>query len=199
MRKNRDSGKKFRMFMVIFVAFIMFGSIFSIIFFGFSGGTTSQSNKITYNGFDLTFANNQWSTTVNDIPAAFIFPPNDLELLIVDNNAITLLKNQAQVDITSDFNDIFAEPIAIAEFQMEIILNQFSVFSRFGFINATENNFPVITCSKATQFVPVIYFKSGNFTQISLEGSCVIAEFASPNDAIRVKDRLLYGMLGIIN
>ena len=76
-------------------------------------------------------------------------------------------------------------------------LNNFNIFIRSGF-TTPQNNFPVLSCDDATEFVPVVYFKSGNFTKISLENNCILAEAAAHADVIRLKDRLVYGILGII-
>src|SRR3989339_224583 len=46
--------------------------------------------------------------------------------------------------------------------------------------------------------VPVVYFRHGNATSIHLENDCIIAEAAENAGFIMVKDRLLYGMLGVI-
>ena len=97
-----------------------------------------------------------------------------------------------------DINDTFAEGIALAEYQMGITLSNFDVFTRNGFTNQTKYNAPIITCSDATNFVPVIYFAKGNATKIYMEGSCVIAQAGNHADVIRLKDRLVYGILGII-
>src|SRR5436189_228080 len=50
----------------------------------------------------------------------------------------------------------------------------------------------------AYQNVPVIYFKAANATQIITNGSCIIAQAATPADFIKTKDRILYGLLGVM-
>ena len=44
----------------------------------------------------------------------------------------------------------------------------------------------------------MLYFKEGNQTRIYTDGNCVIAEASQSFDMTRLKDRLLYGILGII-
>ena len=192
MRKQ-DKSDRTKKFMVYFIGFIMISSVFGVIFFGFSNGGAS----IKYNEFKFFNRGNFWSTTIDGREAMFTYLPSDLEPIPAEYNAISNLKNKIQIDVTSDFNDTFAEGIALAQYQMGITLGNFNVFARPGFTTA-EQNFPVITCNSSTQFVPVIYFKSSNVTRISMENKCIIAESATQADAIRLKDRLVYGILGII-
>jgi hypothetical protein len=57
--------------------------------------------------------------------------------------------------------------------------------------------YPYVDCSNATTMLPVILIKSGNITQAVLQGNCVVLESVE-NSAIALKDRVLYGVLGVI-
>jgi len=194
MRKHHDRADKAKKFMVYFIGFIMVSSVFGVIFFGFGSGGASTK----YNGFKFFNRGDFWSTNIGGREAMFTYFPLEIEPISADDAAINRLRNSPQIDITSDFNDTFAEGIALAQYQMGITLSNFDVFARSGFTNQTSYNAPMITCSNATNFVPVIYFKHGNTTKIYMEGSCVIAEAGNHADVIRLKDRLVYGILGII-
>jgi hypothetical protein len=50
----------------------------------------------------------------------------------------------------------------------------------------------------SSAYVPVIYFKYGNSTRIDFDNNCIIAEASSNVDFVRVKDRMLYEMLGVV-
>jgi len=195
MRRTRNSGDKSKKFMVYFMAFIMVGSLFGIIFFGFTRG---GSSSIKYNDFKFINRGNFWSTNVDGREALFTYLPTDLELIVVDDVVINRLKNLVELDLTSEYNDTFAEGIALAQYQLGITLNNFNIFVVNGFTRENNANSPIITCDTATVNVPVIYFKSGNTTKIYLENNCIIAEASVYDDVIRLKDRLAYGMLGII-
>jgi hypothetical protein len=67
-----------------------------------------------------------------------------------------------------------------------------------GFTSENEFAKPIITCDNATFYVPVIYFKKSNQTVISLENNCIIAEAYRGEDLVKVKDRLLYSIFGVI-
>src|SRR3989338_6170235 len=177
-----------------FIGFIMIFSAFGVIFFGFGAGS---GGTVKYNGLKFADKGNFWSVKVNGREALFTYLPEELSSLNAENASIGKLKNAAQIDATSEFNDTLAEPIALAQFQMGIALNNFGVYLRSGFTD-TVSKLPVIKCGDSTNLVPVIYFRSANETKIYSDGSCIIAEAANGADAIRAKDRLVYGILGIM-
>ena len=193
--RRRESGQKAKKFMVYLMGIVMIGSLFGVVFFGFS---TTSSSSIKYKDFGFANKGGFWSTIVNDRDALFTYLPPDVEFIDVDEELINRLRGVVQIDITSDYNDAFKEPIALAQFQMDVTLNNFNVFVRKGFTDENENNFPVIKCGYSTSFVPVIYFKSSNATRVHFQGNCIMAEASNQADVIRVKDRLVYGLLGII-
>jgi len=181
--------------MGIAMGIVMFGSLFTFIFFGFSGG--GSTGRVSYNGFDFINRGDHWSTTIDGRPAFFTYFPDDLGFIFVNLDVINSLKNVVQIDITSDFNDTFSQSISLAEYNLGLTLNNFNVFIRQGF-TTEQQNFLVITCEDASNFVPVIYFKSSNVTKVNLKDNCIIVEASTPQDFERIKDRLVYGILGII-
>ena len=192
MRHRREEkGKKF---MVYFIGFVMVASIFGVIFFGFGGNSMNSTREK-----GITFVNNgnSWSATIDGREALFAYVPSQVEQIPVEGNIIDRFKNAIEIDMTYDFNDTYAEQIALAQFQMGTTLNNFNIFLRNGF-TSESGNFPVITCEDSTSFVPVIYFKSSNETKVYLKNECIIAEAANELDVLRIKDRLVYGLLGII-
>ena len=195
MRRQHGEGGKKKIFGYILII-IMFGSIFTFIFFGFNTGGVA-SGSVDYNGFEFINRGTHWSTSIDGREALFTYLPDDLGFIFVNLEVINALKNKIQIDVTSDFNDTSAESIAVAQYQIGITLNNFDLFVRNGF-TSTQKNFPVITCDDSSNFVPVIYFKSSNETRVYLDGNCIIAEASDPADIIRIKDRLVYGILGII-
>jgi len=197
MRRQRDQGNWIKKFMVYFIAFIMISSIFGIIFFGF-GSSGSSSGSFEYNGFKFVNRGNFWSTNIGGNEALFTYIPTNLELILVDNAAIDRLRNKPQIDTTSDFSDGLSEGIALANYQLGITLNNFNIFIREGFTNQTKENYMVVTCDAATEFVPVINFKSSNKTGISLDNNCIIVEASSNEEMVMLKDRIVYGILGVM-
>jgi hypothetical protein len=191
MRRNRE-GKKVSKFLVYFIGLIMVFSAFGVIFWG--GGTT---NTIRDKGLKFTDTENNWETNIDGQKAVFAYLPSQVEAIPISPDIINGLKNVVEIDVTSDFNDTLAEEIALAQFQMSFTLNNFNVFVRNGY-TTEQQNFPVIKCDDFTGLVPVIYFKSSNQTNVYLEDNCIIAEALNQGDILGIKDRLLYGILGVI-
>ncbi|MBI2522934.1 hypothetical protein HYW19_00940 [Candidatus Woesearchaeota archaeon] len=190
-RERSNIGKKI---IGYFIGIIMIFSAFGVIFFGFGAGS---SGIVKYKGLKFIDKGNFWSVKVNGREVLFTYLPDETDSIGVESLAIEKLKRVVQIDTTSEFNDTLAEPIALAQFQMGTTLFNFNIFVRNGF-TSDYLNFPTITCEDATQFVPVIYFKESNATNLHIENNCIMAEAANAADVIRLKDRLVYGILGII-
>jgi hypothetical protein len=190
MRKEKKS--KSGIIMALIIAFIMVGSILGYVSIG------RQDNQFKYNGIKFTQTSNQWRTTINNQQLTFDYFPSDVEQIELSNDMVTALLNKPEIDTTSDLNDTFSEEIALANYNMALTLNKLNIYVMGGFTTNNTFNLPILTCKGSTQAVPIIYFKQSNQTKITLENNCIIAEAKNNIDILRIKDRLLYSMLGII-
>jgi len=192
--KKRKEKKKFGL--ILFIVFIMVGTSVSFVFFGFA----PVSDKVKYNKYTFTFVPNQniWTAKINGREAAFSFLPKDVESIFLFNDSIKRLQSKFEIDVTYDLNSTYAQPIALAQHQMELTLAAYGIYLRKGFTTNNTFNLPVITCNDASLTVPVVYFRYGNTTNIHTENNCITAEASTNADFIKVKDRLLYGILEVI-
>ena len=181
---------------IIFLIVIMIGTSFGFILNGFS----PASDKKKYNGFTFSLEprENIWTSKINGREAAFSFLPTEVENVPAPGDLQQRLQGRYEIDSTSDFSSRFNQSIALAQHQMGLTLGVYDIYVRKGFTKNSSFDLPIITCDGSTQNVPVIYFRQGNSTGISLNQSCIIAEAASNAEFIRVKDRLLYSALGVI-
>jgi hypothetical protein len=184
MRKRRDSADRTKRIMVLILAVLI----------GFSGG----SGTSRYNGFKVASGGDFWTIKIDKKPVFFTYHPADAEAIAVEKSAIDLLHLKPQIDVTSDANSTLADSIALAEYQMATTMQNFGTYVRPGFTSDAGYDAPRINCSIATPFVPVIYFRESNQTTITVRDSCIIAEAQYAQDVIRIKDRLLYGIFGVI-
>lgn len=182
--------------LLIFIVFIMIGTSFSVFFIG----TSPQKEVVRYKGlkFVSRAQDNIWIVKINGKEAAFTFLPEEVENIRVPNGVIEKLQNKFEIDVTSDLNSTFKESIALAQHQMGLTFGMYNIYVRKGFTSNNSFGFPIITCDNATSNAPVIYFKQGNETRINLDTDCIIANSLTNSDLIRVKDRLLYGIFGVI-
>lgn len=189
MRKEKKS--KWGTFWVIFISFIMVSSVIGFLYGG-------ERDQFKYKDLKFTRTQNQWSTIINDRQLTFDYFPTDVEQINISSDIITILLNKPEIDTTSQVNDTFSEEIALAQYNMGLTLNNLNVYIRRGFTQNNTFNLPMITCENATMAVPIIYFKQSNETKITIEDNCIIAEARNNIDILRIKDRLLYSMLGMI-
>lgn len=188
--KQRKEKKKWGL--IVFIIFIMLGTTVSFVFFGFA----PQNDVAKYNGIKFTRFADRWEAKVNGKTAAFSFLPNEVEDIALRDSS--RLGGRLEIDVTYDLNSTHREAIALAHHQMGLTLSQYSIFVRKGFTTNNTFHLPVINCNDATQNVPVIYFRQGNSTMINASASCIIAEAGSNEGFFKVKDRILYGILGVI-
>lgn len=180
--------------LIFFIILIMIGTSVSFVFFGFSPAT----ERVKYNGFSFVNNGNIWIAKINGKDAAFSFLPSEVESVFAFDDFSSKLQNKFEIDVTYDLNSTYKEAIALAQHQMSLTLEQYNVYVRKGFTANNTFNLPVITCNGSTLNVPVVYFRYSNTTNIHLEDSCIVAEASANVDFIKIKDRLLYGILGVI-
>ena len=190
----KEKKQKKRWGLILFIVFIMIGTSVSFVFFGFSPAT----ERVKYNGFSFVNNGNIWIAKINGREAAFSFLPSEVESVSAFEDFSKRLQGKFEIDVTYDLNSTYKESIALAHHQMGLTLAAYSIFVRKGFTANNTFNLPIITCDNATINVPVVYFRQGNTTNINIENNCIIAEASANADFIRVKDRLLYGMLGVM-
>jgi len=188
MAKKNNTAK----YMVYFMAFIMISSVFAVMFYGFA----NQEGTAKYGKIKFTQTDNGWTLNTKTQQYNFDYLPQEVDFMNLSSEMTGLLSNTLEIDVTSEVNNSDAETIAFVQFAMDRNLPQ--KYIRVGFSTNSSFNTPIFDCSDATQLVPVVYFKSGNETKFIEEGNCLIAQSRDNFGFIRIKDRLLYAILGII-
>ncbi|MBR9691992.1 hypothetical protein GOV06_04340 [Candidatus Woesearchaeota archaeon] len=177
----------------MFIVFIMVSSVIGYMF-GKEGG-----EKFKYGDHSFLLRNKEFILKTDNEELSFDFFPADVDDIETDFDVSDVIKGVAEIDFTSDPDDKHAEIIALAQYRFQQVLERVSnTYVLNGMTSKNEFNLPVITCEDATESIPVLYFKKANVTSIILENNCIIAQAKSEVDILRVKDRLLYGLLGII-
>lgn len=176
----------------LMIIFVMTSSVI-----GFMWGKDTQ-NTMKYKDFDFLRQNNQWLLKTKTVDFIFDYFPSEVESISIPNEAVQKLKGTVEIDITYDLNNTYARSIATIQYNLEQNLRTFNIYLRKGFTSNNTYNMPTITCNDSTDIVPVIYFKESNETKVFIENNCIIAESSSDVDFIKIKDRLLYSFLGII-
>ena len=176
----------------MFIVFIMISSVI-----GYMWGK-DIGDKFEYKDYSFLRKNNQWMLKHDKNELYFDYFPEEVENIDIGTDAVARLRGVIEIDSTYSANDSYAEAIAKAQYDMnEVLWVVSNTYIRAGMTEENEFDLPVINCNDSTAAVPVLYFKKSNITRVTLD-ECVIAEAKSDVDIIRIKDRLLYGILGII-
>jgi hypothetical protein len=193
MKKRRFKKEQI---MVYFIAFIMISSVFGVIFYGYSGGGT----EVSYNEFIFLReeGGNKWSTEIDGKQMFFDYFPTEVEQTNVSAEIINKLSNTVEIDVTYDVNSSKKEVFAYVGYDMQQQLANKNIYVRLGFLTESEYDVPIISCADATAIVPVLYLKESNGTKVYAQGNCIIVEAGGDFDFIRLKDRILFSIFGIM-
>ena len=174
------------------IIFIMVSSAAGFIF----GGSDNQTYR--YNDIKYTYVNNIFVFKINDKQVFFRNDPEYIENIDIDNSIINSVSNTKLVYLTYDPINNMSGVIDQARFEISQELgSHFDIFTVNGAV--VENpTLPLVTCDNATQDVPVIDMRKGNETRITKEGNCIVFEAKSGFEMLELKDRLMYGVFGII-
>ena len=193
MRRKEKQGLFSKKNLISFL--IVFLMVSSVIGFMWGRGDVEKHKYKEYNFYRKE---NKWAININKQEIMFDSFPSDIEDIDLDSQIINRILNTLEVDSTYDINDKYSNEIAAAQYGLGLGLNVLNIYMVNGLTEETEYNLPVVTCDTATMHVPVIYFKQSNETKISMEDNCIILEGKNDIDFIKLKDRILYGVFGII-
>jgi hypothetical protein len=199
MAKKRIKKKKFNY--VALIGFLMLGTLlFGTIAFVLMDSSNNLDNE-KYNDFKL-FNNGQfWVLNYNNKDINFLYFPSSIDYINISKNAINIINNTEYIFFSFDPNDKYINNLELIrmEFEKEMNFNfNKNIISSILNNNSVVYSFPVIDCNNATQNVPVIIFKSGNQTGFDYENNCIIATTNQGNFRL-LKERLIYGLIGVIN
>jgi hypothetical protein len=170
----------------------MVGSVVGYMF----GRSSAESFK--YNDYKFLRKGNKFVLEIDKIEFDFHYFPSDVEDIDVDSEIFDKLADKIEIKSTYDNNSEWKQGIAVAQYDLEIYFQTAGAYLTKGLTAENEFEMPIIICDDATSKIPVIYFKESDATKVFLEDNCIIAEAKSEFDFVRIKDRLIYGLLGVI-
>lgn len=179
--------------MIILMVFSVFGAIV---------GSMTPKNTLKYKEYKFTESQLGYSVRIDKQTYVLDSFPEYLEDIPVDERAIDILNNTRFVWFTYDPKQAIVADIAGVELTMiNTFESWFEIYSNHGMTTENDYNISVITCRNATPTQPVIEFReTQNTTGIRLEGpGCIVMEADYGNNMIRLKDRVLYSMLGVMD
>lgn len=176
--------------------------IMSMSVIGFIQGGDSNTVRLPYNDIKFTSdQDNNWIGKINDKEYLFYNHPLNVETIDIDEQSKLILKTSRSLILTSDENSTAAETIGLVGYELTTILGKDGIFVDYAFTRNNTFNKQVVNCNNLSNSVgtsiPVIYFTTGNETLIKYD-NCIIAQASSPQDFLRIRDRILYSILKVI-
>ena len=194
-RQKKKNNKKVWL-IGIFMAVIMVTSII-----GFMMGENQDQTR-TYKGIKFYATNTGWQAKINGKTTEFLTLPEEVESINLSKDIINQLNATEMLQITFDPNTEYAQEKALAQYQLQKTLNEaLNIYTITGLTQKPENTTysgSIITCQNATQYIPAIMLQYGEETQITEINNCIILQAQSNYDMYALKDRLVYGLLGLI-
>ncbi len=197
-RKQEAEKKEFwskRNLMSLFIITIMVLSV--------AGFVMIQNNQDTFNTVygEFTFKQTPsvYITKIDGVERSFRYHPSQVEDLNISKSAIDALKQTKMVYVTYDPDTRYPQVMGLLSYELtQELSDAFDMYVLTGLTDENDYDAQIITCEEATADVPVIYFKESEEPQILYENGCIILEGKSEFDFSYEKDRLMYGIFGVI-
>jgi len=189
-----------KILMSAMIMFLFAGGIMGFILSGVPFGVQSAvgGGSVKYNGFSFTQTQTGILSEINDRDFLFGYYPAEVEYIQVDNSIVDTLRSSRMTYITSDVNSTEAQAIGGFAYSLGQALESKGLYAQVAFNSSNRFNFPVVTCKDATSFVPVIFVQVVNSSSIYQENNCIFINSTSAPGIERLRDRLVYGVLGVI-
>jgi len=151
----------------------------------------------------VTYLNDDKKYIPKYIP--FRYGPKSLENIPVESGINNKLLNKKFIYITRDPNVTSEITLASIEIAKVIGTADYGVFKipTKGAItrpisNVNPDDIPIITCGDADKETGVILLSIGSENSIYSAGECVVVESKNNSEIIKVADRLVYNLLGVM-
>lgn len=174
------------------IAFIMVSSIIGFMYVG-----EDEPEFIYKDKYEFVRRNNVFIYEQDNQEFSFRFFPSELEELSNGTDLSNLKKPMFY--ITFDPETELVQSIDLSRFELANELPSLGVYVSQAITDESEiYNLPVVNCENATMNEPVLKFEEGNETGITEEGYCFIFTAKNDYDVAKLKDIIVYTLLGIL-
>ncbi len=174
----------------------MVGSVFGIIFGGFSQSNT----KYKYNGHTFKVVGNKLVTKINGNDINVYYLPETIIKLNISEDIKSKIRSSQAFFLTYSPTDENVQYMELLRFELaELEASQVTgkYFLPGMTKESTEYSFPIIDCQNATDFQPVIVFKTGNSSQVTMNNNCITFNTVYSQDVLLYRDWLVFQVTGI--
>lgn len=186
-------------------------SIIAVILIGYGLTTwlTGAEQPDAYNGFEFTrtgqgFYETRVSGAAGETALQFREHPSDVDNISMSSRVPLAMRamQERNGSLVLTVDDAYAEGgrSGIALYEISKITNyMFGINTTGAVMNASlSDRYPEITCANVTSERVVIEITEGEETAITEENGCITMTAPTGADVIRGADRIVYGLLGII-
>jgi hypothetical protein len=174
----------------IFIAVIMISSTIGFIY---SGGSSDFTYKDKFK-FKATDSNTFIYSDSAKQQFVFRYLPPQVEDLNLSTKIVPPM-----VYVSFNPNSSNLDVIELMRFEL---VDDFAKLNIYAVPGVSENgsiyDLPIINCINASIAAPVIFFSSSNETKIIEKNGCLVFEAKDRADIVRLKERLLYSALGVM-
>lgn len=178
------------------IIILMISSVFGVMFYGFS----NPQGSYKYNGHTLKVVENNYVTEIDGKQLTFYFLPENVENLNFSEDIKAKLSSPI-LTILFDPEDENIEYMDLLRFELIELSSSEAIKTYFLPAMTKESdiyNLPIMSCDDATATQPTLYFLTGNSTKIYQDNNCIIFQGTYGTDIVRLRDRLLYQLSGIM-
>lgn len=176
----------------LFIALIMVSSIIGFMWVGEEEPVFTYKDK-----YKFVRRNNAFVYKQDDQEFVFRFLPYEVEELAksVDSSRI----NKPMLYLTFNPDSELLQSIDLLRFELSNDLPKLNIYLSQGITNESDiYNLPVVDCENASSEVPVIKLAKANTTAIAEKDGCFLFVAKNDYDLAKLKDIMLYLLLGII-
>jgi hypothetical protein len=212
-KKEAEEPPKNSTLSFIFLAALLILVLLGIVFIPrYFAAKEKQENA--YNGFDFTHDGEFWFTVVSKGNQPFSIPfyyhPKDLEDIVVEEGVrdkfFAMQGNGSifvAVDPEAGNNKVVIAGVEVAKITGDRygLLNvpTKSAFLRAPVSATVNTQTPILNCANATSKRMIVAIIASDKNLVSSRNNCIVLESKNYNESIRVADRAMYHLLGIMN
>lgn len=194
-RRHKESNTK-TILIGIFVVFIMVASSLAYVMTSYG----SKNKELDYNGFDfeIDYQNSKYIVKVDRLKYSFDSHPAELENYIFSEESRSLMMGSEVIFVL--FNPELDPSLLAYIDRFRLDLAQQTAIPVLGAVTKESANyaFPVMSCDNPTQGAFIISIEDSYEPNILNQGSCIVVQ-GRGYEVLRIKERIIYGLLGVMN
>ncbi|MBN2567015.1 hypothetical protein JXB02_02940 [Candidatus Woesearchaeota archaeon] len=198
-RKRKDTLLSGKNLMAGFIVSIMVLSVLGFMW----GREADTQGSLTYDGIVFDRVQEGWQTEVGGSSHLFQYFPGEVDAIDFSSADAVMVRDARMMVFLFDPDD--PDLVTLDTLRLDLSDAFATGFDSYLSSATTAASdlyaLPVLGCANASQYIPFIYFTRGNETGIAPSAEspyCLVLSGSSGMHYVQLKDRLLYGMLGVI-